>query len=82
MASIGPKKVWADQVLGPEFLVTFTVSSFSIDTYSFQQSFKCNTYGEKNVLRLGKFRSQMEPKSPKLAQLTMQFLLVSSVATI
>ena len=31
MASLGPKKVGADQVLGPEFLVSFTVSSFSID---------------------------------------------------
>ena len=30
MASLGPKKVGADQVLGPEFLVSFTVSSFSI----------------------------------------------------
>ena len=44
MTSLGPKKVGADQVFGPEFLVSFTVSSFSIDRYSFQQSFKCNTY--------------------------------------
>ena len=82
MASLGPKKVGADHVLGPEFLVSFTVSSFSIDRYSFQQSFKCNTYGDKNVLRLGKFRGQLGPKGPKLAQLTMQFWLVSSLATI
>ena len=82
MASLGPKKVGADQVLGPEFLVSFTVSLFSIDRYSFQQSFKCNTYGDKNVLRLGKFWGQLGPKGPKLAQLTMQFWLVSSLATI
>ena len=35
MASLGPKKVGADLVLGPEFLVSFTVFSFSIDRYSF-----------------------------------------------
>ena len=82
MASLGHEKVGADQVLGPEFLVIFTVSSFSIDRYSFQQSFKCNTYGDKNVLRLGNFCGQLGPKSPKLAQLTMQFWLVSVLATI
>ena len=68
MASLGPKRVGADQVLGPEFLVSFTVSSF--------------TYGDKNVLRLGKFRGQLGPKGPKLAQLTIKFWLVSSLATI
>ena len=73
MASLGPQGVGADQVLDPEFLVSFTVSSFSIDRYSFQQSFKCNTYGDKNVLRLGKFHGQLGPKGPKLVQLTMQF---------
>ena len=73
MVSLDPKKVGADQVLGPEFVVSFTVSSFSIDRYSFQQSFKCNTYGDRNALRLGKFRGQLGPKGPKLAQLTMQF---------
>ena len=36
MALLGPKKVGADQVLGPEFLVSFTVSLFNIDRYSFQ----------------------------------------------
>ena len=49
MALKDPKKVGACQVLGPESLVSFTVSSFSIDRYCFQQSFKCNTYGEKCV---------------------------------
>ena len=73
MDSLGPKKVGADQVLSPEFLVSFTVSSFSIDRYFFQQSFKCNTYGDKNLLKLGKFWSQFGPKGPKLVQLTMQF---------
>ena len=73
MASLGPEKVGADQVLGTEFPVSSTVSSFSIDRYSFQQSFKCNTYGDKNVLRLGKFWGKLGPKVPKLAQLTMQF---------
>ena len=73
MASLGPKKVGADQVLDQEFLASFTVSSFSIDRYSFQQSFKCNTYGDKNVLRLGKFRGQLGLKGSKLTQLTMQF---------
>ena len=53
MASLGPKNVGADQVLDPEFLVSFTVSSFSIDRYYFQQRFKCNTYEDRNVLRLG-----------------------------
>ena len=73
MASLGPKKVGADQVLGSEFIVSFTVSSFSLDRYSFQQRVKCNTYGDKNVLRLGKFWGQLGPKGPKLKQLTMQF---------
>ena len=36
MALLGPKKVGADQMLGPEFLVSFTVSLFNIDRYSFQ----------------------------------------------
>ena len=36
MALLGPKKVGADQVLGPEFLVSFTVSLFNIDRYSLQ----------------------------------------------
>ena len=82
MVSLGPKKVEADDVLGPEFLVSFTVSSFIIDRYSFQQSFKFNIYGDKNVLRLGKFWGQLGPKGPKLAQLTIQFRLVSSLGTI
>ena len=73
MASLGPKKVEADQVLDPEFLASFTVSLFSIDRFCFQQSFKCNTYGDKNVLRLGKFQGQLGPIGPKLAQLNMQF---------
>ena len=37
MDSLGPKKVGAEQVLGPESLVNFTVSSFSIDRYSFNK---------------------------------------------
>ena len=82
IASLGPKKVRADQVLDPEFLVNFTVFSFSIDRYSFQQSFKCNTYGDKDVLRLGKFWGQLGPRGFKLAQLTMQFWLVSKLAKI
>ena len=73
MDSLGPKKVGGDNVLGPEFLVSFTVSSFSIDRYSFQQSFKFNTYGDKYLLRLGKFLGQLGTKGPKLAQLTIQF---------
>ena len=71
MASLCPKEVGADQVSGPEFLVSFTVSSFSIDGYSFQWSFNCHTYGDKKVLRLGNFLGQLEPKGPKLAQLNM-----------
>ena len=82
MDSLGPKKVGADQVSGSEFLVSFTVSSFRIDRYSFQQSFKCNTYKDKDVLVLGKLWGQLEPKGPKLAQLTMQSWLVSSRATV
>ena len=73
MASLNPKEIGADQVLGPEFLVSFTLSSFSIDRYCIQQSFKCNTYGDKKVLRLGKFWSKLGRKGLKLAQLTMQF---------
>ena len=72
MASLGPKEVGADWVLGPEFLVSFTVSSFSIDTFLFQRSFTCDTYRDKKVLRLGKFWGQLGPKGSKLAQLTMQ----------
>ena len=67
MDSLGPKKVGAEQVLGPESLVSFTVSSFSIDRYSFQQSFKRNTYRDKDVLVLGKLSGQLELKGPKLA---------------
>ena len=84
MASLGPKKVGADQVLGPEFLVIFTVSSSStvlIDIL-YNKDKKCNTYGDKNVFSLGKFQGKLGPKGPKLAQLTMQFWLVSSLATI
>ena len=73
MVSIDPKKVGADDALGAEFLVSFTVSSFSIDRCSFQQSFKFNTYGDKNMLRLGKLWGQLGLKGPKLAQLTIQF---------
>ena len=55
MASLGPKGIGVDQVLDPEFLVSFTVSSFGIDRFSFQQRFKCNTYRDKNLLRLDMF---------------------------
>ena len=72
MASLGPKEVGTEWVLGPEFLVSFTVSSFSIDTYLFQRSFKCYAYRDKSVLKLGKFWGQLVPKCPKLAPLTMQ----------
>ena len=67
MVSLATKEVRADQVLGPEFLVSFAVFSFSIDRYSFQRRFKCNIYGDKKVLRLGKFLDQLGPKGPKLA---------------
>ena len=73
MASLGPKEIGADQVLGPEFPVSFTISSFSIDRYCIQQSYKCNAYGDKKVLRLDKFWGKLGPKDLKLAQLTMQF---------
>ena len=72
MASLGPKEVGSDWVLGPEFLVSFTIFALSIDTYLFQQSFKCNTYRDKTVLKLDKFWGQLGPKGSKLAQLTMQ----------
>ena len=72
MASFGSKKVGTDQLLSPEFLVSFTVSSFSIDRYSFQRSLKCNTYEDNKVLRLGEFLGQLGPKGPKLPQLIMQ----------
>ena len=48
MVSLGHKKIGAKQILSPEFLVSFTVSSISIDRYFFQQSLKCNSYGNKN----------------------------------
>ena len=73
MASLGPKGIGVDQVLDPEFLVSFTVSSFSIDRFSFQQRFKCNTYGDKNLLRLDMFWGQLGSMGPKVEQLTMQF---------
>ena len=73
MVSLGPKEVGADEVLGPEFLISFAVSAFSIDRYCIRQSFKCNTYGDKKVLRLGKFWDKLGPKGPKLAQLTIKF---------
>ena len=82
IASLGPKEVGADQMLGPEFVVSFTVSSFRIDRYCIQQSFKCNTHGTKKVLRLGKFCGKLGPKCFKLAQHTMQFGLTSSLARI
>ena len=69
-------------MLGPEFQFSFTVSSFIIDRYCIQQNFKCITYEDKKVLRLGKFWGKLGPKEPKLAQLTMQFWLTSSLATI
>ena len=40
MTKLGRKDVEADQVLGPEFLVIFTVSSFSFDRYSFSTKFQ------------------------------------------
>ena len=64
MASLGPKKVGADQVLGSEFPVSFTVCSFSIGRYSFQQSFKCNNYGDKNVLKLGELAVNWDQRVP------------------
>ena len=47
---MGHKQVEVDQVLGLEYLVSFTVSSFVIDRYSFQRIFKCNTYWDRKVL--------------------------------
>ena len=38
--------------------------------------------GTKKVLRMGKFWGKLEPKGLKLAQLTMQFWLTSSLAAI
>ena len=73
MASLGPKEVGTDQVLGQEVLLSFAVSAFSIDRYRIRQSFKCNTFGDKKVLRLGKFWDKLGPKGPKLAQLTIKF---------
>ena len=78
MASLDPKARGADQLLGPEFLV----SSFSIDIYFFQRSFKCNTYEDKKVLRLDKVLDQLGLKEVKLAELTTHLWLVWSLATI
>ena len=47
---MGHKEVEADQVLGLEYLVSFTVSSFIIDRCSFQRIFKYNTYWDRKVL--------------------------------
>ena len=44
--------------MGPEFLVSFTVSSFSIVDILF----KHNTYGDKNVLRFGQGLGSIETK--------------------
>ena len=65
MASLGPKKVGADQVLGPEFLVSFTVSSYGIDRYSFQQSLKCNTYGGQKCVKVGQVPGSIGTKGPQ-----------------
>ena len=73
MTSLGPKKVGADQVLDQEFLVSFTVSSFSVDRSSFQQSFKCNTYGNKNVLRLGSSGINLDQVAPNRHSLPCNF---------
>ena len=64
MVSLGPKKVGAHQILGPEFLVSFTVSSFSVDRYSFQQSFKRNTWGQKCV-KIGRVPGSVGTKGPQ-----------------
>ena len=64
MDSLGSKKVGADQVPGPEFLASSTFSSFRIDRYSFQQSFKCNAYEDKDVLVFGKLWGHLEPRAP------------------
>ena len=74
MASLSPKKVEVDQVLSTEFLVSFTVSSFSLGRHFFNKV--------SSVILMGKFCGQLGPNGPKLAQLTMQFWLVSSLATI
>ena len=65
MASLGPKKVRADQVLGPGFLVSLTVSSLSIDRYSFQQSFKGNTYGGQKCVKIGQVPGSIGTKEPQ-----------------
>ena len=82
MATLDPKARGADQLLGPEFVVSFTVSSFSIDIYFFQRSFKCNTYEDKKVLRLDKVLDQLGLKEVKLAELTTHLWLVWSLAAI
>ena len=47
--------------MGPEFLVSFTVSSFSIVDILFKR----NTYGDKNVLRFGQGLGSIETKGPQ-----------------
>ena len=44
--------------MGPEFLVSFTVYSFSIVDILFKR----NTYGDKNVLRFGQGLGSIETK--------------------
>ena len=65
MASLGTKKIRADQVLGPGFLVSLTVSSLSIDRYSFQQSFKCNTYGGQKCVKIEQVPGSIGTKEPQ-----------------
>ena len=47
--------------MGPEFLVSFTVYSFSIVDILFKR----NTYGDKNVLRFGQGLGSIETKGPQ-----------------
>ena len=52
-------------MLGAEFLVSFTASSFSIDKYSFQRNVKCITYGDKKSVKVGQVLGSFGTKKPK-----------------
>ena len=64
-------------MLGPEFLVNFTASSFSIVKYSFQRNIKCITYGIKSV-KIGQVLGSFGTKKPSSAYPAILIRLKSS----
>ena len=78
MASLDPKARGADQLLGPEFLV----SSFSIDIYFFQRSFKWSyLWGQKSI-KIGQGLGSIGLKGAQTSRAYYTFMTSVSLATI